>query len=318
MTYSPIDPTALYYGLLGDAAIYPTLVANGQEIYAGYTPTIAQYSRTISIGASVTAQRILVWPVERNKDLLQIRVKVRATGTGGSSTITVIVGGASASATVSGASATYTINVTPLVRGPCWAEMRVTTPGGVTCDVERMQCYLVGTTPASPPLGSGYIGSSIGAGILGANRGVASEHASRWLAQAIRIARDRPALVAQHMTRFTTTGAKSVGDWQASSTTFPTLVGRLILPRCDNVTRQYVLTAFGLESGSGASAVVSIGSQQWTIPSFGGTAGQAARTVVSLGPGPHPLRAAIQSGAGNTARFAWFGVHREAVSVDGS
>lgn len=310
MSYTIVDPFTLVPRLAGDSAAFSTLSLNGNEAYAVYSPPIVEHDRTISIGAGATSQRVYPWMVRGNRDLLTIRTRIFATGGGGSSTLTVIVGGTTGIATASGAGAWYTIDIVPPRAGPIACELQVTTPGGVTVDVEQIQVYLVTAAPAPGKLGSLFIGTV--AGTVAGNESIASEHIERYMAQPVRIARDRPAVVAHHLAELTTSGAKDVGNWNSSSTTNWEPVGLLRVPRCDERPRSYWVDAYTIESAAGAVGSIAIGTVTIDLLSFGGTIGKWTSQRVTLGVGPHEVRASIKPGSANSARIAalqiWRGV----------
>lgn len=309
MTYSPASPFQIVPRLGGDSTIFTSQIAlNGNEAYAAYTPPMLEHDRTISVGASATARRVFAWMVRGNKDLLTVRVRVFGTGTGGASTLTAIVGGTSGTAAPSGAGAWYTINIVPPRSGAVACELQVTTPGGVTFDVERIQVRLIGASPAAGKLKSGVIGTV--AATVGASESVASELIERLLAQPILIARDRPAVVAAHLAELTTGGAKDVGNWNSSNTTNWEPVGLLRVPRCDERGRSYYVDAYTLESVSGAVGSIAIGNVVLDLPSFGGTVGAWTSKRITLGVGAHEIRASIKPGTGNNARIATLQVWR--------
>lgn len=313
MAYSPADPALIVPRLAGNSTQYTTYIhSNGTEAYALYRPPIIEHDRTISVAASATSQRVFAWMVRRNRDLLQVRVRVYATGTGGTSTLTALVGGASGTASASGAGAWYTIDVTPPMSGPIACELQATTPGGVTVDIERIQVYLVVAAPGAGRLASGFVRSVAGVW-SGGSEPVSTEFIGRLLAQPTRIARDRPACVAMHLSELSSSGgAKDVGNWHSSSTTNWETVGRLRVPRCDERGRTYWVDAYTLESTSGGQAMISIGTTTISIANMGGTVGQWTSQRITLGVGPHDIRASIKPGGANSARIAalqvWRGV----------
>lgn len=312
MAYSPADPAQIVARLAGDSTQYTSLVGlNGSELYQVYRPPIVEHDRTISVAASATNQRVFAWMLRGNRDLLQVRVRVYATGTGGTSTLTALVGGTSGTASPAGAGAWYTINITPPMRGPIACELQATTPLGVTVDIERIQVYLVMAAPGSGVLRSGFVQSA--ASWLVSGQPVPTEYIERLLSQPSRIARDRPACVAMHLSELSSSGgAKDVGNWHSNSTSNWETVGRLRVPRCDLRTRSYWIDAYTLESSSGGQALIAIGNTTLEIANMGGTTGRWTSKRVSLGVGPHDIRASIKPGGANSARIAalqvWRGV----------
>lgn len=308
MAYSIVDPYQLVPRMTGDDADLVTLSLNGNEAYAAYSPPMVEHDRDVSIGAAATNQRVYPWMVRGNRDLLAVRARIYATSTGGTSTLSVNVGGTTVTASATAGSAWYNVDVTPSRGGPLACELQVTTPGGVTCVIEQILVYLVTVSPATGKLASLFIGTV--AGTVAANESIASEHIERYLAQPVRVARDRPAVVALHLAELTTSGAKDVGNWNSSNLATWDPVGALRVPRCDERTRSYYVDAYTLESGSGAIGSIAIGTAVLDLPSFGGTVGQWTSRRITLGVGPHEIRASIKPGTGNNARIACLQVWR--------
>jgi hypothetical protein len=309
MAYVPIDRAALVNGLAGSSSLYPDIVANHDECYEAHEPPIIdQPLGGAAVAAGVTDSLYYVWRVRGNRDLRTVRIRIRAEAAGGSGTITARLGGATGTATVTGAEAWYTIDLVPLTGVLVAASLSMTTPGGVTMNLHRLQCRTVGQAPAAGQLKSlfrkGY------PGMYAADAPIASEHVSRLIDGPVRVALDLPACVSVHLSRITTSGGKRFGDWQGSLSTAWEVVGRSRLPRADEVARDYVIDVHTVESGSGGQAQITIGAASFTIPSMGGTAGGWSQDVKNLGPGPHEIRASVAAGGGNTARITTMQIWR--------
>ncbi len=303
MTYNPApDPAAFRPGITGDTDLYGTyLVPNHDEVYAAYTPPIVDApSRGITIAAGSTNAEALVWRIRGNRDLLTVRTRFRCTTTGGAASARVSIGGAGATSAPSGVEAWYTHNVTPLQGGVVDCGLTFTTGGGVSVDLARAQCYLVGAAPAAGRRPSGFARGYSDHYV--ANAAVASEHVSRYKNGPVHIARDRPVPVFEHITQPTTTGAKSLSAWQSFNSVGQDLVGRGSVPFCEDGTRPYVLDIYSVQDNGGGEFTLSIGawSQRFTTPGIKGW-----NTVeLELPRGPHEVRCSVKPGASNQLRVA--------------
>lgn len=307
MAYTPIDPLGLTPSLAGNSSLYQSLVTNHDEVYQAHEPPIMEPLFVgDSVAAGLTDQLYYVWRVRRNLDKRTVRIRVYASASGGTGTITARFGGVSGTASVTVA-AWYTIDLTPVVAGVAQASLSMTTPGGVSMSIYQIQCRTVGAAPAAGLLASGFRRGY--SGMYGASEPVASEHVSRLMAGPMYIARDLPACVAMHVSRYSTSGSKSFGFWQGSSSTAWDVVGRSRLPLVDTVPREYVIDAYAVESGSGGKAQITIGTETMTMQNIG-TVGGWYQSVMSLGLGPHEIRASTLPGAGNTVRICTMQVWR--------
>lgn len=312
----PYDPSLITPGIDGTDAAWRAAFTNGRDLYLETTPPIVELTTEVAIGDGESNTRIWTWMLRGNRDRLTVRFRARAIATGGTATLHGVVGGTSTSASVSGALATYQLDVVPPRRGPIVCELRVTTPALVTLDIEAVQVYLVGANASTPPVESRFV--RVESWVDDTDEPIASGTVSELLANPIRVARERPACVSQHVVRANLTGgAKALHNWHVVGTTTLEPAGRLRLPRCSERARDYVLDAFTLESTSGARAVIAIGGATWELSSFGGSAGRWHTGVVRLPPGPHDVRCSILAGAGNTARVATFQAWRLGNAIDG-
>lgn len=306
MAYVPQEPSDFAPGLRGTATAYQTLTANHVEVYEDYEPPVLDAAPLLTIAAGVTATRVLAWRVRGNRDLRQIRVRVRATASGGTGTLIADVGGVTDTASVT-VDAWYTMTITPSASGVVGCELRVTTPGGVSMSIDRVQVYGSAASPTAGRLASGYVRAD-SVDIYAADGPISSEHVTRWLTGPSCIARDRPIVCASHIARTTTSSAKSFANWQAYNSTAWGSVGRLRLIVA--ATRLYTIDAYMLESVGGGAAQLTIGSATWDIPTPGGTVGTWHSTSIELGAGEHDVRLAIRAGAGNSARMCTLQIWR--------
>lgn len=314
MAYTPVDPLTLTPGLLGTATVYQTIAENHNELWTRTDVGVFETLFTTSISAGLTDSQILAWRVRGNRDLQPIVVRVYASSSPTSSTVTVRIGGSWGTATVTGAAAWYTITVTPAVSGPTACAMLVTTPGGETLTITRVQCYVnaANTNPAGT-LSSGFTRVD-SATFYATSEPVCSEHAARLLGGPVYIARDRPRCVASHLSRtHTQGGSKSIAYWEAVNTTTAELVGKLYLPLVSRQPRRYIFDAFTLESASGGTASIVVdGAEVLAIGNMGGTAGTWSSAEVELPAGAHIIKVSITPGttSANIARVATLQVWR--------
>lgn len=304
MAYTPVDPTTLNHGLLGNDTAYSTLAGNHNEVYENDDCPVVDFIFAESLPANQTDLRVFTWRVRGNRDLRTIRTRIYAVSTTADSTVTVTVGGVSSSQTVSSVAGWFEYNITPAVGGMTTAMVSITTGATSVLTITRVTCRFVAGSPGTR-LASGFTRLD-SVGLYAANEPVASEYVSRFLAGPVYVARERPRCVMSHVVRTNLAGgSKSVGNWQAYNTTSWELVGFGRVPECATRTRPYVVDLFTLETTSGASqAQVVIGGFQTSLTDLGGSTGKWHTFGVDLSPGPHDFRVSLYSGTGNYVRVA--------------
>lgn len=302
MTYDPQDEDAFRVGLLsarGDGATWRTTLANDAHTYELYTPG---FEANVSPSFSALA-RTYRFRVRGNQDDRQVQIDFRGDATVTTQTVTVATSAAFSDRLFS-AAGWYGAALS--AAGPI-DNCSVTVPatGAGLVQIQAIRCHVVSAAPSAGVLyASGYRLNGARWGV--ADAPIATGQLSRILANATRVAIERPYCVAVHLAdcEETITG-KSAGLWGVEDSTQWTTVGRMKVPRCDNSTRLYTVDAYTVESSSGGEYRVNIGGIEEAWTGIGWHSWQ-----VRLGPGPHDLRASVMPGASNAASIRTLQVWR--------
>ena len=301
MTYDPQSEDAFRTGLLtarGDGSTWPTLLDNDALTYELYTPGLEANVRSHFSAVARTYR----FRMRGNRDDCQLQIDVRAAAVSGPHDVDLATG------------ATSTVNVTTddwygdalNATGPV-QNVVVAVPAimGGSLQVQAIRCRILAVVPDAGTLyPSGY--RKNGARWKAADAPIATGQLSRLLANATRVAIERPYCVAIHLAdcEEAITGKSGI-IWGAADSTQWSMVGRMKVPRVDNSTRLYTVDAYTVESASGGEYRVNIGGTEeaWT-----GTGYHSWQ--VRLGPGPHDVRASVLPGASNEASIRTLQVWR--------
>ena len=252
MAFTPIDPTTLIAGMVGNDGAWETLATNSDDLYSDYRPPVfvSQFYATTPSSSYVV---IAEWHIYGNADLQTIATDFRFKSDSGTSTVLfqVIDDASTYSATAeSTGSASWSwrrATVTPGTMSDqpaiCRLSLKAGAGAGAQGYVSAVRCELEPAAPAAGVLVSGYARTD--ATWYAAGAPVSSERVRRLCENMPALAADRPATIVSVLDDWTANHSRAFMTTDSSAT-----VCRFMIPEADQSYRDYQVSMYLDADGS--------------------------------------------------------------------
>lgn len=323
MTYTPQDLRALVPPIDPRTAGWQTVLANHDDLFDLYEPTVAQYAaKPFATTVTGSDQTLFRFVSARGHDYavspallgleLKVEALVRRTNAGAAAADFKLKGGA-ATVLVAVTATTWTqvsLTARPASADEIW-DLAAKVDTADTLEIQSWVAYWVATLPGSRQYPSGFRQLSTAQwDVVGAP--ISTELAARVLNGPVLIAKDRPVCVFSHFWRYDTDGSSfgktsATAAWGLDNSTEFMRVGRGRIPGCDLRARKFVVTYFMRASSGSTKGYLTIGAETHDV-----TANAGGSFELVLGPTDVDIVAHMDAVGAGWAYFERVQVWRQA------